>query len=48
MLKSNEIDWDEKQSLKNSIDESKKEIEKLEKLSDALEDITEQTQVAFS
>ena len=34
MLKSKEIDWDEKQSLKNSLDQSKKEIENLEKIAE--------------
>ena len=44
MLKSKEIDWDEKQSLKNSLDQSKKEIENLEKIAEAIESITEQAE----
>ena len=44
MLKSDEMNWDEKQSLKNSIDQSKKEIEKLEKIAEAIESITEQAE----
>ena len=44
MLKSDEMNWDEKQSLKSSIDQSKKEIEKLEKIAEAIESITEQAE----
>ena len=44
MLKSDEMNWDEKQSLKRSIEQSKKEIEKLEKIAEAIESITEQAE----
>ncbi len=42
VLKSKELDWDQEQSLKNSIEKSKEEIENLEKIADALENITDQ------
>jgi chromosome segregation ATPase len=44
MLKSKELDWDEKQALKNSIEQTKKEIENLDKIAKAIESITEQAE----
>ena len=44
MLKNNELDWDEQQSLKNSLEQSKKEIENLEKMAEAIASITEQAE----
>ena len=42
MLKEKELDWDQKQSIQNIIEETKKEINKLEKLSESIESITSQ------
>ena len=42
MLKEKELDWDQKQSIKNIIEEAKKEIDNLEKLSESIESITSQ------
>ena len=44
VLKSKELDWDQEQSLKNSIEKSKEEIENLEKVADALQNITDQAE----
>jgi len=44
MLKSKELDWDEQQSLKNSLEQSKKEIENIEKIAEAITSLTEQVE----
>ena len=44
ILKSKELDWDQEQSLKNSIEESKEKIQNLEKLSEAIQSITDQAE----
>ena len=42
MLKEKELNWDQKQSIQNVIEEAKKEIQKLENLSESIEAITNQ------
>ena len=44
MLKATELNWDEQQSLQNSIDNTKKELSDLEKIAETLETITEQAE----
>ena len=42
MLKTKELNWDQKNSVQNSIESAKKEIHRLEKLSESIESITKQ------
>ena len=42
MLKEEELNWDQKQSVQNAIENAKKELTRLEKLSESIESITNQ------
>ena len=44
ILKSKELDWDQEQSIKNSLEQSKEEIQNLEKIAEALQSITDQAE----
>ncbi len=44
MLKASELDWDQQQSIKNSLEEAREEIKNLEKMFDTIESITEQAE----
>ena len=44
MLKTTELDWDQQQSLKNSIEKTREEIKKLNKIAEVIEKITEQAE----
>ncbi len=44
MLKSNELNWNQKQSIKNALEKTKKEINNIEKMTDAIESLTEQAE----
>ncbi len=44
MLKTTELDWSQKQSIKNSLEEARREIEKLEEMEDIIDSITDQAE----
>ena len=44
ILKSKELDWNQEQSIKNSLEQSKEEIQNLEKIAEALQSITDQAE----
>ena len=43
-LKSKELDWDQQQSVKNSLEQARKELDNLEKMAEAMESITDQAE----
>ena len=44
IIKTKDLDWDQQQSMKNSLEQAKKEIKNLEKIAEAIEAITDQAE----
>ena len=44
MLKTKELDWDQQQSMKNSLEQAREEMKNLEKIAEAIEAITDQAE----